>query len=54
MQARRFSAAILGGLQGKATQYASKKTARAVCNDYENGFLAQPFRESTAALVCVT
>ena len=25
-QARRFSAAILGGLQGKATQYASKKT----------------------------
>ena len=53
-QTRRFSAAILGGLQGKATQYASKKTARAVCNDYENGFLAQPFRESTAALVCAT
>ncbi|MBS5308991.1 MAG: hypothetical protein KHY26_00420 [Faecalibacterium prausnitzii] len=26
------------GLQGKATQYASKKTVRAVCNAYENGF----------------
>jgi len=37
-QTRRFSAAILGGLQGEATQYASKKTAQAVCNAYENGF----------------
>ena len=37
-QARRFSAAILGGLQGKATQYAGKKAVRAVCNAYENGF----------------
>ena len=26
------------GLQGKATQYAGKKTVRAVCNAYENGF----------------
>ncbi|MFR3584720.1 MAG: hypothetical protein ACLTV3_00455 [Faecalibacterium prausnitzii] len=37
-QTRQFSAAILGGLQGKSTQYASKKTAQAVCNAYENGF----------------
>ena len=26
------------GLQGKATQYASKKAVQAVCNAYENGF----------------
>jgi len=26
------------GLQGKATPYAGKKTVRAVCNAYENGF----------------
>ena len=38
-QARRFPEAILGGLQGKATQYAGKKTAQTVCNAYENGFL---------------
>ena len=31
-QTRRFPAAILGGLQGEATPYASKKTAQAVCN----------------------
>ena len=37
-QTRRFSAAILGGLQRKATQYASKKAARAVCNACENDF----------------
>ena len=37
-QTRRFSAAILGGLQGKSTQYAGKKAVRAVCNAYENGF----------------
>ncbi len=37
-QARRFSAVILGGLQGKATQYAGKKTVQTVCNAYENGF----------------
>jgi hypothetical protein len=37
-QTRRFSAAILSGLQGKATQYAGKKAVRAVCNAYENGF----------------
>ena len=37
-QTRRFSAAILGGLQGEATQYTDKKTAQAVCNAYENGF----------------
>jgi hypothetical protein len=37
-QTRQFSAAILGGLQGKSTQYAGKKTAQAVCNAYENGF----------------
>ena len=38
-QTRRFSAAILGGLQGKSTQYAGKKTVQTVCNAYENGFL---------------
>jgi len=37
-QTRRFPAAILGGLQGEATQYTDKKTAQAVCNAYENGF----------------
>ena len=37
-QARRFPEAILGGLQGKATQYAGKKAVRAVCNAYETGF----------------
>ena len=37
-QARRISAVILGGLQGKATQYAGKKTIQTVCNAYENGF----------------
>ena len=37
-QARRFPEAILGGLQGKATQYAGKKTAQTVCNGYENNF----------------
>ena len=44
-QARRFSAAILGGLQGKATQYASKKAIQAGCNAYENGFwyMEKPF-----------
>ena len=36
-QTRRFPAAILGGLQGEATQYTDKKTAQAVCNAYENG-----------------
>ena len=38
-QTRRFSAAILGGLQGKSTQYAGKKAVQTVCNAYENGFL---------------
>ena len=37
-QTRRFPAAIIGGLQGEATQYTDKKTAQAVCNAYENGF----------------
>ena len=37
-QARRFPAAILSGLQGKATQYAGKKTAQTVRNGYENNF----------------
>ncbi len=37
-QTRRFPAAILGGLQGEATQYTDKKTAQAVYNAYENGF----------------
>jgi len=37
-QARRFSAALLGGLQGKATQYAGKKAIQAGYNAYENGF----------------
>ena len=37
-QARRVPDAILGGLQGKATQYASKKAIQAGCNAYENGF----------------
>ena len=35
---RRFLAAILGGLQGETTQYASKKAVRTVYNAYENGF----------------
>jgi hypothetical protein len=33
-----LSLAILGGLQGKATQYAGKKTAQTVRNGYENNF----------------
>ena len=37
-QARRFPEAILGGLQGKATQYAGKKAIQAGYNAYENGF----------------
>ena len=37
-QATRFPEAILGGLQGKATQYAGKKTAQTVRNGYENNF----------------
>ena len=37
-QARRFPEAILCGLQGKATQYAGKKTAQTVRNSYENNF----------------
>lgn len=37
-QARRFPEAILGGLQGKVTQYAGKKTAQTVRNGYENNF----------------
>ena len=37
-QVRRFPEAILGGLQGKVTQYAGKKTAQTVRNGYENNF----------------
>ena len=33
-----LSLAILGGLQGKATQNAGKKTAQTVRNGYENNF----------------
>ena len=42
-QTRRFSAAILGGLQGKTTQYASEKTAQMVRNGYENSFSIPAF-----------
>ena len=37
-QARRFPDSLLGGLNGKATQYAGKKTAQTVRNGYENNF----------------
>ena len=37
-QARRFPEAILGGLQGKATQNAVKKAVQTVCNGYGNSF----------------
>ena len=33
-----FRKTILGGLQGKVTQYAGKKTAQTVRNGYENNF----------------
>ena len=45
-QTRRFSAAILGGLQGETTQYASEKTAQMVRNGYENSFSIQLFQTS--------
>ena len=54
-QTRRFSAAILGGLQGKTTQYASEKTAQMVRIGYENSFSIPAFPDvGLVAHVCLT